>query len=72
MVQKIATATGTFVTYAHDVALLVLDYEFDATVYFANDHTFRRNVLGRVGWLDRIRLGIIDYEGRMYISSYEE
>src|SRR5438105_4786443 len=49
--QKISTATGTFITYGHDVTLSVLDYEFDSTVYFAQDLAFHRNVLGRTGWL---------------------
>jgi hypothetical protein len=70
--QRISTATGIFVTYGHDVTLSVFDYEFDSTVYFAQNAAFHRNVLGRVGWLDRVRIGIVDYDGKLYLSSYQD
>jgi hypothetical protein len=28
------------------------------------------NVLGRIGWLDRVRLGLIDYDRAVYVSGY--
>ncbi len=65
---QISTATGTFTAYGHDVTLLVADFEFDATVYFATDEAFRRNVLGRHGWLEKVTIAIRDYEGELYVS----
>jgi hypothetical protein len=41
-------------------------------VYFAADAAFSRNVLGRQGWIDRIRLGLVDYEGKLYLSDYSD
>ncbi len=70
--QRFGTVTGSFLTYGHEVTLSVLDIEFDALVYFADDESFTRNVLGQRGWLDRVRLGIVDYEGRFYLSYYGE
>jgi hypothetical protein len=32
----------------------------------------KRNVLGRRGWLDRVRLGIVDYESALYLSALHE
>jgi hypothetical protein len=29
-------------------------------------------VLGRVGWLNRVRLGLIDYDGRLFLSAYDD
>ena len=40
-------------------------------VFFAEDENFRRNVLGRNGWLDRVVIGINDYDGKLYLSRYE-
>ena len=45
--------------------------EFPAVVYFAQDSMFTRNFLGRFGWLDRIRIGIVDYDRMLYIAAYE-
>lgn len=67
---RIGTATSSFSTYRHDVILEVLGYEFDARVCFAESEFFSRNVLGRFGFLDRIVLGLVDYEGKLYLSRY--
>ncbi len=70
--QIISTATGTFNAYGHDVTMSVLDYDFDTTIYFAALENFNRNVLGRMGWLDRVKLGIIDYDSILYLSHYND
>ena len=66
--QWVGTATGRFLTYGHELTLLVLGLEIVATVYFAADFHFPVNVLGRAGWLDRVRLGLVDYDCRLYLS----
>ena len=68
--QKFSTATGTFTAYAHEISLTVLDIEVYTRVYFAEDVNYHRNVLGRQGWLDRVKLGLIDYEGKLLLSVY--
>ncbi len=65
------TATGSFVAYGRDVTLSVVDFEFDTVVFFPLDPEVTRNVLGRFGWLDRIVLGLVDYEGKLYLNRYE-
>lgn len=65
-----STATGIFTAYAHELTLAVLDIETVSTVYFAKEESFTRNVLGRQGWLDRVKLGLIDYEGKLLLSAY--
>jgi hypothetical protein len=69
---NLVTVTGTFPAYRHEVTLKVLDYEFDVGVCFAADENFSRNVLGRHGFLDRVRLGLIDYDGKLYLSDYHD
>lgn len=70
MRQVFRTATGTFTTYGHEVTLEVADFEFNTVVFFASDSEMTRNVLGRFGWLDRVVLGLVDYEGKLYLSPY--
>ena len=70
--ETLSTPTGSFLAYGHDVMLSILGLEFQTTVYFAADENFRRNVLGRQGWLDRVRLGLIDYEGKLFLSDYND
>jgi len=38
--------------------------------FFPADEEIRRNVLGRFGWLDRVVLGLVDYDGKLYLSRY--
>ncbi len=66
------TITGSFAGYGHELTLSVLDIETVSTVYFAKEEFFTRNILGRQGWLDRVKLGLIDYEGKLLLSEYGE
>jgi hypothetical protein len=70
--ENFGTATGGFKAYGHELTLSVLGVETFSTVYFAADEYFARNVLGRQGWLDRVRLGLVDYEGKLFMSPYNE
>jgi hypothetical protein len=72
ILQRINTVTGSFLTYGHHVTLSVLGIETTTTVYFAADESFTRNVLGRQGWLNVVRLGLVDYEGKLYLSHYDD
>ncbi len=69
---RISTATDFFSAYGHELTLSVLGIETYATVYFAKEESFTRNVLGRAGFLDRVKLGLIDYEGKLLLSVYGE
>src|SRR5262249_43820451 len=71
--EQVHVATGdSFLTYGHTVSLHALGCALDVIIYFADDIRVRRNVLGRRGWLDVIRLGIIDYDRVLYASRYNE
>jgi len=69
---RLSTVIGGFDAYGHTVTLETLGYSFDVTVYFAAHESFSRNVLGRRGWLDQLRVGLIDYESKLYLSRYSE
>jgi hypothetical protein len=70
--QWVGSVRGSFLTFGHEVSLAVLGIEVVATALFAAEESFTRNVLGRAGWLDRVRLGLVDYDGRLYLSHYED
>ncbi len=70
--QIFSTAAGIFTAYGHELTLSVLDTETVSTVYFAKEESFTRNVLGRQGFLDRVKLGLIDYEGKLLLSEYNQ
>jgi len=69
---RFKTVTGSFDAYGHMLTLETLGYSFDVTVYFAARESFTRNVLGRRGWLDQVRLGLVEYESKLYLSRYDE
>lgn len=66
------TATGNFHAYGHELNLTVLGIETVSTVYFAESDYFDRNVLGRIGWLDRVKLGLIEQESKLFLSEYNK
>ncbi len=69
--ERITTPMGSFTAYGHSVSLLAFGYQFDMTAYFAAMPAFRRNVLGRRGWMQQLKLGIVDYEGKLYVGRYD-
>ncbi len=69
---NIRTAAGSFIAYGHEVTLTVSDIEWDTLVYFAEMENFPVNVLGRGGFLDHLRIGLVDYEQLLYINPYDE
>lgn len=70
--QRVGTATGIFIAYGFRLTLQIEDFEFDSLVYFAEDENIRRNVLGRRGWLELMKIGLVDYEGKLYLSRYSD
>jgi predicted aspartyl protease len=67
--EQIGTATGQFRAYGHEVVLSALGLEFHVLVYFAD---VQRNVLGRRGWLEQVRIGIVDHDGELFVSAYDD
>ena len=44
--------------------------EWNAVIYFAEPENFPVNVVGRVGFLDHLQVGLVDYEQLLYLSPY--
>jgi len=65
------TATGRVEAFGHLITIETLSLNFESVVYFFADERINKNLLGRLGWLDRIRLGLIDHDGVLYVASYD-
>jgi hypothetical protein len=65
------TATGRVEAFGHRVTIETLGLNFESVVYFFADERINKNLLGRLGWLDRIRLGLIDHDGLLYVAPYD-
>jgi hypothetical protein len=68
--ETISTVTGSFLAHPHIITIEVLGIHSEATVYFAADDNFSRSALGRIGWLNHVKLGLIDYEAKLLLSPY--
>jgi hypothetical protein len=69
--QRFRTMSGSLSAYAHEITLELLGIEFSTFVFFAEDSAFERNFLGRTGWLDHVRIAIIDYDRILWLSAYD-
>jgi hypothetical protein len=70
--KRLETLTGVLTAYGHEVILELLGLQLQTVVYFAESYEVKRNLLGRQGWLQLIRLGIVDYDSELYLSMYDE
>ncbi|MBS1808381.1 MAG: hypothetical protein JST84_09335 [Acidobacteria bacterium] len=71
VLQHIRTAAGSFPAYGHEVILKIGDLEWQTTIFFAEPENFPINVVGRIGFLDRLQVGLVDYEQLLYLGPYE-
>lgn len=70
--KRMETLTGVLRAYGHEVILEVLGLQIQTLVFFAESVEVRRNLLGRQGWLQLFRLGIVDYDSELYLGPYDE
>jgi hypothetical protein len=71
MPMRFRTANSTFDAYGHDLEINVLGVVTYSMVYFFAEPSIVKNVLGRGGWLDRVRLGLVDHDSEIYLAPYE-
>jgi Family of unknown function (DUF5678) len=66
--KRFRTANSGFEAYGHLVELHAFGVATDSLIYFFADPMIDKNVLGRTGWLDRVRLGLIHHDNMIYFS----
>lgn len=71
MHMRFRTANSRFDAFGHRVELSVLGLVTISMVYFFADPAIDKNVLGRIGWLDRVRIGIVHHDNEVYLAPYD-
>ena len=69
--KRFRTANSGFEAYGHEVELIAFGVSTHSLVYFFADPFIDKNVLGRTGWLDRVRLGLIHHDNKIYLAPYD-
>ena len=70
--KRFRTANSSFDAYGHEVELYAFGFATHSFIYFVADPMIDRNVLGRTGWLDRVRLGVVDHDCMLYLAGYDQ
>jgi hypothetical protein len=68
--QRMGSLTGTLETFGHEITIQTFDIAIQSIVYFSKYPGLSRNLLGRIGWLRHLRIAIIDYENKLFLSQY--
>ena len=69
--KRLGTLAGGLDAFGFEVGLQALDIALNSTVYFAREYGLPRNLLGRTGWLNKLRFGLIEYDRLIYLSQYD-
>lgn len=64
--KRMGGITGTLDTFGHEITIQTLEVAVESVVYFARHPGVQRNLLGRTGWLRKLRVAISDYDGLLY------
>lgn len=68
---RLNTLTGSLTAYAHTVTLYTLGLSFESLVLFHPAYGTRRNLLGRVGWLNNLHLALTMDDEMIYLKSID-
>jgi len=61
-----------FDVFGHNVRIECFEWEYDAMVYFAAEPEFKRNVLGRRGWMPQFRVAVVEHDAVLHLSHYDD
>lgn len=68
--RQYRTVTGSFKAVGHEVMMETLGHRWPALVFFCQMGNPSSAFLGRRGWLDHVRLGVVHYEQRLFLGQY--
>jgi hypothetical protein len=68
--RKYRTVAGSFKAFGHEVTVETLGLEWSAWVFFHAMANPAHAFVGRRGWLDRVRVGIVHYEQKLFLGQY--
>lgn len=68
-VTSLRTGGGSMSTYLHYVTLSIGDLAFeDVPICIAKYRDFDRCMVGRAGWLQKVRMNLIPYDEHLYLN----
>jgi hypothetical protein len=65
------TVTGSYNAFGHELTIETFGLQWQAMVFFHAMGNPGHAFVGRRGWLDRLRLGIVHYEQRLFLGRYD-
>ena len=68
--KRFRTANSGFEAYGHEIELIVFGVATQSMVFFFADPLIDKNVLGRIGWLDRVRIGLVHHDNKIYLAPF--
>lgn len=68
--RRYRTVTGSFAAVGYEVMIETLGLQWPALVFFHATGDPAHAFVGRRGWLDRIRLGIVHGDRRLFVGKY--
>ncbi|MEP7339317.1 MAG: hypothetical protein ABI977_16390 [Acidobacteriota bacterium] len=69
--KRLRTLTGGLDSFGHEVSVKALNIVLDSTIYFAREKGLPRNILGRQGWLRKLRFGLVEYDNLIYLGRHD-
>ena len=69
--KRFRTANSSLETFGHELEISTMGVTTYSMVYLFADPLIIKNVLGRVGWLDRVRLGLVDHDSTIYLAPFD-
>ena len=69
---RFRTANRSFDAFGHEVEIDVVGIVVHSLVYFFAEPSIHKNVLGRGGWLDRVRVGLVDHERQVFLAAHDD
>lgn len=69
--MRFRTANSGFEAYGHEVEISLLGVLTESMVYFFADPAIDRKVVGRTGWLDRVRFGLVHHDSKMFLAPHD-
>ena len=70
--HEFRTLTGSFAAYSHEVTMRTLGLEWSALVFLHDSANAANAFLGRRGWLDRLRIGLVHYDRQIFLGNYDD
>lgn len=66
--QRMSSIGWTFDAYGHHLTLQFLGLTIESMVFFAAHYGLPRNLLGRIGCMDRMLIGLDVYQELLYLN----